>query len=266
MRAYVAGVALWGPGLPGWTDSRAVLAGETPYTPTDIAPPVPDILSANERRRTGVTVRLALVAAQQAMAMAGFPPGSVASVFGCSNGDGAVVHAILETLAQPGGQVSPTQFHNSVHNAAAGYWTIATRSNKGAVTLTGHDATFAVSLLKAMAELYVERQPILLCVHDSPIPAPMAQKRPTLAPFAACLVLTPEPCGRTLARIGVTHEATAVSAAEEATILASLLALSQGNPAARALPLLELLARRRPGIIRARLPHGAVAIDVRPWP
>ena len=264
MRAYVAGVSVWGPGLAGWADSRAVLAGETPYMPTDITPPVPDILSSNERRRTGVAVRLALVVAQQAMAMAGLPPGSITGVFGCSNGDGAVIHAILETLAEPGRQVSPTQFHNSVHNAAAGYWTIATRSSQEAATVTGQDATFAASLLKAMAGLHVERQPVLLCVYDTPIPAPMAEKRPTLAPFAACLVLTPEPCERTMARIVVTHEAMSM-AIEEATQLPSLLPLALGNPAARALPLLERLARRQSGTIRARLRHGAVAIDVRPW-
>ena len=265
MRAYIAGVAVWGPGLPGWADSRAVLAGETPYQPTEMGLPVPEILSANERRRTGATVRLALVVAHRAMQMAGMPPGSIASVFGCSNGDGAVVHAILETLAGPDRQVSPTQFHNSVHNAAAGYWSIATHSRQPAATLTGQDETFAAALLKAMAELHVEHQPILVCVHDTPIPGPMAEKRPILAPFAACLVLTPEPCARTIACIGVTYEPTR-RVAEEGTMLASLLPLALGNPAARALPLLELLARRQPGRTRARLQHGAITIDVQPWP
>ena len=265
MRAFVAGVSVWGPGLPGWAASRAVLAGETPYEPDDIAPPLSNLLSANERRRTGVTTRLALAAAQQATEMADLAPGSIASVFGCSNGDGAVVHAILETLAGPDRQVSPTQFHNSVHNAAAGYWSIATRARAPAATVTGQDATFGAALLKAMAELHVERRPILLCVHDTPIPEPLAEKRPTLASFATGLVLTPEPCGRTMARIDIAFEAGCV-AAEEKTIMPSLLPLCLGNPAARALPLLEHLARRQPGQIHARLPQGAIAIDVRPWP
>ena len=48
--------------------------------PADMPPPLPAILSATERRRTGVTVRLALTVAQQAMEMSGEALGSVSQV------------------------------------------------------------------------------------------------------------------------------------------------------------------------------------------
>ena len=102
--------------------------------------------------------------------MAGLPPGAVRSVFGTSNGDGPVIHAILETLAGPDPQVSPTQFHNSVHNVAAGYWSIGAGSQEPAACLGCHDFTFAAALLKAAAEAAAERAPVLLCVYDAPLP------------------------------------------------------------------------------------------------
>ena len=85
------------------------------------------------------------------------PRGPCAAVFGSSNGDAVVVHDILEALASADRPVSPTQFHNSVHNAAAGYWTIATGSHQPATCLGCHDHTLAASLLKAVAEVEAEQ-------------------------------------------------------------------------------------------------------------
>ena len=135
-------MSVWGPGLEGWAASRPVLAGAMPYEPRLSPPPVPTILAPTERRRTGPVVRLALAVAQEAAqgaaSSSGLPPGSLRSVFGSSNGNGVVVGGILEALAaaQEGERVvSPTAFHNSVHNAAAGYWSIATAGQQPATCL-----------------------------------------------------------------------------------------------------------------------------------
>ena len=117
-------------------------------------------------------------------------PRSLRSVFGSSNGDAVVVHDILEALTSADRPVSPTQFHNSVHNAAAGCWTIATGSHQPATSLGCHDHTLAASLLKAVAEAQVEQAPVLLCVYDVPPPAPLAAKRPTEGSFRVGFVLT----------------------------------------------------------------------------
>ena len=47
----------------------------------------------------------------------------------------------------PNGTISPTQFHNSVHNAAAGYWHIAAGSAAPSLSVGGHDGAFAAGLL-----------------------------------------------------------------------------------------------------------------------
>jgi len=70
MQAFICGVAVCGPGLDGWAEGRAILAGERAYEPRPIQPSVPSILAPNERRRTGAAVRLALSVAQQASEMA----------------------------------------------------------------------------------------------------------------------------------------------------------------------------------------------------
>ena len=262
MRAGVAGVGVWSPGLQGWEQARAVLRGTAPFRPDAAFPPPPPILSATERRRTGLAVRLALSAAQQATEMAGLAPDSLRSVFGSSNGDGAVIHAILETLSGDERSVSPTQFHNSVHNAAAGYWTIATGSATAATCLGCHDATFAASLLKAMAELASEGQPVLLCVYDAPLPDPLGQKRRTAASFAAAFVLQPGTADLPALEVGYDPDGPAPGS--ERPRDGALLGLWHANPAARSLRLLEALAQGRADQSSAALLEGRIDIRVTP--
>ena len=84
-----------------------------------------------ERRRTGAPVQ-----ARAGRGPRGRWPARASTrarsptVFTSSSGDGDNVHEICETLAAADRQVSPTRFHNSVHNAPAGYWSIATRSRR----------------------------------------------------------------------------------------------------------------------------------------
>jgi beta-ketoacyl synthase-like protein len=241
MEAFIQGVAVWGTGLHGWPESQSVLAGVREYAASDATPPASTLLSATERRRTGRAARLALIIGQHASEMAGIAPGSIPSIFATSNGDGAVVHAILEALAadQP---VSPTQFHNSVHNTAAGYWSIATGSQQATTCVACHDATAAVALLNAMAEIHTQRRPVLLCIYDVPLPEPMHARHPTHGSFGTGMVLAPEAAPTTLARLTISYEGPPATPGSDLPRLVALHELVRGNPAARALRLLEALA------------------------
>lgn len=244
LEARIIGVSVWGPALEGWAASRPVLAGEMTYQPAASPAPPPAILSANERRRAGPVVRLALAVASEAASMSGLPPGSLSSVFASSNGDAIVVGSMLEDLTRGGEQirlVSPTQFHNSVHNAAAGYWSIATGSQRPATCLSCHDFTWSAALLTAMAQLATHGEPVLLCAYDHPMPAPLDKKRPTIAPFGVGLVLGPLNADQGFAGIAVRFAAEAPPA-EALPCGAAFRALALGNPAARSLPLLQALA------------------------
>ena len=48
-------------------------------------------------------------------------------------------------------ELSPTRFHNSVHNAPAGYWSIATQSREPSTSLCRDDESFQAALLEAAA-------------------------------------------------------------------------------------------------------------------
>lgn len=262
MSVVIAGVSVFGPGLPGWTAARPVLRGSDDYVATEAPLPPPTLLSPNERRRAGLATRLALFAAQQASDMAGVTPGSIPSVFATSNGDGAVVHTILEALAAHQA-VSPTQFHNSVHNAAAGYWSIGTGSQQPTTCIAAHDATAAAALLKAVAEVQAESRPLLLCVYEVPLPAPLDVKHPTEGSFGVGLVLAPAGTPGGMARMAVRYNGKA-AAPDVLPRSPDLHRLARGNAAARLLRLLETLAREDTDTFSMALLDGRVEVRVEP--
>jgi hypothetical protein len=252
MNVFVAGIGVRGPGLDGWVASAPILRGAEPWTPTAAVLPAPTMLAANERRRTSQVTRLALAVAQEAADMSGLPAAALRSIFGSSNGDGATIHSILDALSDAAGAVSPTQFHNSVHNAAAGYWSIGAGC---------HDATVAAGLLQASAEAMIERRPVLLCLYDAPLPEPLGACRPISGMFGAALVLSPEPLpGAPQLRVAYHQDPPAA----EATRLPALEPLRQNHPIARILPLLEMLASGTPGSLSLALIDGRVDLDLFP--
>jgi hypothetical protein len=241
MRAFVEGASIVGPGLCGWQASRAVLAGEEAYRPAPISVAASELLPAAERRRTGLTVKLALAAGEEALANAGRDAATAATVFASSGGDGDNVHQLCETLATPERLVSPTRFHNSVHNAAAGYWSIATRSHAASTSLCCYDASVAAGLLEAVCRVAAKGEPVALIAYDQPYPEPLNTARPISAGFGAALVLAPQATDRAIAELDVVF----LPESAEATRLVdpALEALRIGVPAARSLPLLAALAR-----------------------
>lgn len=263
MEAWILGVSVCGPGLDGWVASRPILTGAQAYRRQPVQLAAPAILPPNERRRTGAAVRLALHLAQAASEMAGIAAGDIPSLFATSNGDGVVMHAILETLAA-GAPISPTQFHNSVHNAGAGYWSIATGSRQPTSCLSGHDATAAAALLKAVAAVEVEQQPMLLCVYEVPLAEPLAPRRPTDGSFGVGLVLAPRRDGQALGRLSLGYRPGGVAPEEQAPRATTWRELAAGNPAARLLRLLESLALGAADHFALGLLDGRVEITLQP--
>lgn len=248
----VLGVAVLGPGLPGWAASRTILAGGGAWEATPFVPPPPSLLAATERRRTSPAVRLALAVATEAAEASGLPPESLDTVFASSNGDGQVIGAILAALHESDVAISPTQFHNSVHNAAAGYWGIAAGSQRASASVGGHDWVFASGLLQAAIQVAATGQPLLFCASDTPLDPPLAAKRPTGCAFGLALVLAPGE-----ARPGLRIAYVAEPWAEASTPL--------DNPCARGLPLLAALAGDSPATLRfAMLDDAHLRVEVTP--
>ncbi|MET0291647.1 MAG: beta-ketoacyl synthase chain length factor [Steroidobacteraceae bacterium] len=236
----VAAVGLVGPGLPDWARGRAALAEIEPYVTARTVLPMPSVLSASDRRRAGRVLRVAVGAASEA---AGVDAAHLATVFTSSAADGDNCHELCLALATNERAVSPTRFMNSVHNAAAGYFSLATHSMRPTTSLCAHDASFSAGLLEAAIQVRSTGDPVLLVAYDADYPAPLRDVRPIPDTFAVALRLTqPEAAG-------VFATLTLRLVDEPATRLddAALEALRHSIPAARALPLLALLARESTG-------------------
>ena len=198
------------------------------------------LLPANERRRAAQIVKIALAVGAEAFSAARRDPAETTTVFASSGGDGETIHEILSVLASPNRELSPTRFHNSVHNVPAGYWSIATRSQAASTSLCCHDDSFAAGLLEAAAQASAEGHAVALIAYDVPYPGPLSAVRPIGDAFGVALVLSPEPTEATLACV----ELELLSRTRHATAAApGLEMLRQGTPAARSLPLLAALAR-----------------------
>lgn len=244
MRAFVEGIGLRGPGLDGWQASRPVLAGSTPYAPAPANMAVTGMLPPNERRRAGIPIKLAIASGHEAFEHAQRSAADTATVFTSSSGDNENVHAICETLLTAPREVSPTRFHNSVHNAVAGYWGIAAKSHAPSTSLCGHDSSFSVGLLDAVAQIATDAIPVALLAYDHPYREPLASVRHVEGNFGVALVLTPQRTERCFAALEIEFQPDAAPAGALAD--AGLEKLRGGNPAARSLPLLAALARIDP--------------------
>src|SRR5690606_42046368 len=121
----------------------------------------------NERRRAPDSVALALEVALAACTAAGRDPARLPSVFAPTHGDLGITDYICTSLAADARALSPTRFHNSVHNAAAGYWTIGTCCHAPATAISSLDAHFAQRLLEALVRLQSGPDAVPMVLPDS---------------------------------------------------------------------------------------------------
>jgi len=191
LSAQIEGIGLIGPGMDDWPSSIEILAGRSVYAQRPTVVPIPDGLPPAERRRIGSVVKLALGVGLQAISKAGVEPDALPAVFASSGGDGQNCHEICLALANDEKLISPTRFHNSVHNAAAGYWSIATRSKAASNVLCAFDWSFAAGLLEAVTQVVVDQTRVLLIAYDAPYPQPLFAKRPIPEAFGCAFVLAP---------------------------------------------------------------------------
>jgi len=263
MRVYVEGVGLCGPGLDGWTKSRPILAGAQPYEHAATRAPSIALLPANERRRTVQTARLAVAVGTEALAMAARDAAATPTIFTSSGGDGDTIHEILKTLAAPNPELSPTRFHNSVHNAPAGYWSIAARSHAPSSSICCHDHSFAAGLLEAAVMTTTESCAVAVIAYDVQYPEPLHSARAIGAPFATALALSPEETLAAFASLDITLRP--AGEAETKAKFPAFEVLRNSTPAAHSLPLLEALARNaKAGIVLSYLPEMELLLDLRP--
>jgi hypothetical protein len=237
-----------------WIDGFALIA---PSAPTQR--PAPALLPPNERRRASDGVLLALKAAEDAVAMSGHAAAALPSVFTSAHGDLGIVDALARTLAREPLALSPTRFHHSVHNAASGYWSIASGSPEASTALAAYDTSFAAGLLEALVQLACDGRPLLLAGADTEATGPLASVNTSRGLLGVALVLAPaaSAASRFVLDWALAAAPAPAAPAPGANALADALPLferlAQGDSAALALPLGPAL-------------HLALALSARPAP
>ena len=259
METRIVACALRGPGLPDWEAAEAILAGRAPYVARAAIEPAPAMLPPNERRRMSDTTRWALAAGHDALCAGGLADADVATVFVSNGSDGRITQQICEALATPAREVSPTRFHNSVHNAPAGYWSIAMASCAPSTTLCAGAGSFGAALLEAAAQALVDARPVLLIAYDLPYPEPLRAVWPLADPFAVAMLLAQADTDAAGPRVRI-ELSSAPPGDDWPDALPRELAR---NPAAAALPLLAILARRGDGhVVLPYLDRCSIELEV----
>ena len=240
---FIDGVAFWAPGLPGWDVARAAFRSEAELVQPPAPRPTPVLLAPVQRRRAPDTVTLALEVASGAVAQAGLVASDLPSVFVSAHGDLAINDSMCKTLAEAPTLVSPTRFHNSVHNAASGYWTMATGCTQASTALTAFEHSFAAGLLEAATQCTADERAVLLVGYDVEACGALRSVTRSRGMVAGALVLSPERSARSVASVAwslVPGPATACALRSEA---ARSLA---HNAMVGAVPVFEALASQQP--------------------
>lgn len=239
LQVQLEGIGLWSAELGDFAALQAQHRGLIPTTPP--ARPAAAILPANERRRAPDSVLLAIEVAAQAVAMSGRAADALACVFSSAYGDQLISDYMCASLAQAPAELSPTRFHNSVHNAPAGYWTIATGCHAVSSAISAGDASFGAGLLEAATLCLAEQRPILLVCSDIAGSGPLGEMTGSRIAFGCALVLSPQPGMNGLARLHLTLQPHAEDTLQPGPPAG---AWYENNPiAASAWPLLQNLAR-----------------------
>ena len=240
---YIEGPAFWTPTLPGWDAARAAFRGEGALTDPPAKRPSPQVLAPAERRRAPDTVALALEVAAAAMVASGRNAADVPCVFVSAHGDLSINDYMCHTLATDPTVLSPTRFHNSVHNAAVGYWTIGTGCMAASNSISAYENSFAAGLLEAAVQCAADRGPVLLVGYDTPTVGALTSVTDSRGMLAVAMVIAPQRTERTVAAFdwslasGSTADASATPSSAAAGTLDNI------NPMAQALKLFESLAQ-----------------------
>ncbi|MBZ5714170.1 beta-ketoacyl synthase chain length factor [Nannocystis pusilla] len=181
----VRGLGFWAPGYP---DLAAWQARPDACPEDQSATPKAELLPPMMRRRTSLLTRMAAEVAAQALRAGGLDPTGATLVYGSVYGEIRTTLDLLAALLVAGEPLSPTKFHNSVHNTAAGYVSIATGSRAGNAALSAGRSTLAMGLLECAALVAAGEGDVVLVIAEEPLPEPLAAGR-RWGPFAAAFAL-----------------------------------------------------------------------------
>jgi hypothetical protein len=260
----VLGIGAWSPEWPDWNTAAAVLCGNVDSAANAASRPAPAILPPTERRRAPESVLLGVEVALQACTMAKIAPAELPHVFASGFGELVINDYLCETLAKSPLDVSPIRFHNSVHNAPAGYWAIAAGCTRSSTAISAGPDTFGAGLLETALTVASNGAPALLSVYDVAATGPLRDVIVCSTRFGVGFVLGPDR-PNAVARLRIRRGADG-KPPELASAASVLHAVHRENPAARSLPLLQAIARKESGVVRvAAGPRLTLDVEILSW-
>ncbi|VAW49506.1 3-oxoacyl-[ACP] synthase [hydrothermal vent metagenome] len=199
MKANILSLGLTAPGLISFEQLKVIIAEKRePNISEPIEKYSPSFLPPNERRRTSITIKLALKTAEEAWnsyrKMIPNASDQMPVLFVSKDGDSFISSNMCQELSEDNPMISPTQFHNSVHNASVGYWMIGQNNQAPASAISAGEFAIGNGLLEAVLQSQEAQKPVLVVFYDLPVDVaiPLAgenksENRPP--PFAFAMVL-----------------------------------------------------------------------------
>lgn len=183
----LVGIGMWSPFFSDWP---AFCDGINNGNWQSNASLQPGLIPPRERRRAPQSVKMAVEVLDQACRMASVDPAAAATVFSSAMGDMQITDYLCKVLVAPPRLVSPTRFHNSVHNATTGYWSITrhTHAPTNAVSALGYSAPMA--FMEAAVQANEEDLPVLMVSQEMAAPAALRIICPSDNPVSLALLMS----------------------------------------------------------------------------
>ena len=231
--AYVRGIGLWIPGYP----SPEAWFSATPDPEATV--PAASLLEGPLRRRATPLTRMGIEVLQQAVAMGKADLKAIPSVWATAHGEHSAAIALLGMMQRGEGKLSPTKFHNSVHNTASGYASISSGNCAPSTTLTGGAELVASTFVEAACMLETQGRDIAVVLADEPLLPPFDRSDASTA-LALGFLLSPHAAGAFAVLSDIRRNA--VSPLKHHRHFGSL-------HVSAALPLIEQIVNRRAGTV-----------------
>lgn len=170
----LTGVGAWSAEFEGV--AAMITAADRPGQPqAEAKPPAAALLTSHLRRRASVVTRICAQVLEQCGTQ-----GAPRLVMVSARGEIGITVELLEAICR-GQPLSPTAFHNSVHNAALGYLSIGTDNRSASVAIAAGDRGIAMGALEAMTTLADEGGACVFIAAEEHVPPPFAERDATPA-------------------------------------------------------------------------------------
>jgi 3-oxoacyl-[acyl-carrier-protein] synthase I len=231
----VLGTAFWAAGFPTFDHLRSGRA-------TEPLPPEAALLAPRARGRASPLTRMFADVLGQLGTASAPNLAEVPMVYASAYGEMATTLSLLESLAAGETLLSPIRFQASVHNTAAGIFSIQMGNRAFSTAIAAGPRTAAMALVEAMAWLNAHGGEIVVAVADERAPDPICRGQSYPAVAAALHLAAALPGDRRPA-LGTLRGVTTAPLPPRPAYLSAF----DENPAAGSLALLDRIAEGQSG-------------------